>query len=77
LAAQHGQVEIVRLLLDAGEDPNRYNPVGGHSHCTPLHQAAGYGPSELVRNAGRTRRKIGPQGCPVARNASRLGPPPR
>jgi hypothetical protein len=35
--------EIVRLLLDAGEDPNRYNPVGGHSHTTPLHQAAGGG----------------------------------
>ena len=28
------------MLLDAGEDPNRYNPVGGHSHSTPLHQAA-------------------------------------
>ena len=49
LAAQYGQVEVVRWLLDAGEDPNRYNPVGGHSHCTPLHQAAGYGPIELVR----------------------------
>jgi hypothetical protein len=49
LAAQHGQVEVVRFSLDAGEDPNRYNPVGGHSHCTPLHQAAGYGPIELVR----------------------------
>ena len=49
LAAQHGQVEVVRCLLDAGEGPNRYNPVGGHSHCTPLHQAAGYGPEELVR----------------------------
>ncbi len=49
LAAQYGQVEVVRRLLDAGEDPNRYNPLGGHSHCTPLHQAAGYGPIELVR----------------------------
>jgi hypothetical protein len=48
-AVQHGQVEVVRFLLDADEDPNRYNPVGGHSHCTPLHQAAGYGPDELVR----------------------------
>jgi len=43
LAADFGHVEIVRLLLDAGEDPNRYNPVGGHSHTTPLHQAAGEG----------------------------------
>jgi hypothetical protein len=49
LAAQFGHVEIVRLLLDAGEDPNRYNPVGGHSHTTPLHQAAGTGHDELVR----------------------------
>jgi ankyrin repeat protein len=28
LAAQHGHAEIVRLLLDAGEDPNRYNLEG-------------------------------------------------
>ena len=49
LAAQFGHVEIVRLLLDAGEDPNRYNPVGGHSHCTPLHQAAWAGHDEVVR----------------------------
>jgi hypothetical protein len=48
LAAQFGHVEIVRLLLDAGEDPDRYNPVGGHSHTTPLHQAAGAGYDELV-----------------------------
>lgn len=49
LASQYGQVEVVRLLLDAGEDPNRYNPVGGHSHTTPLHQAAGAGHNELTR----------------------------
>jgi ankyrin repeat protein len=49
LASQFGHVEIVRLLLDAGEDPNRYNPVGGHSHATPLHQAAGAGNAQLVR----------------------------
>jgi Ankyrin repeats (3 copies) len=49
MAAQFGHVEIVRLLLDAGENPNRYNPVGGHSHTTPLHQAAGAGHNELVR----------------------------
>ena len=49
MAAQFGQVEIARLLLDADEDPNRYNPVGGHSHTTPLHQAAGAGYIELVR----------------------------
>ncbi len=39
LAAQHGHTDIVRLLLDAGEDPNRNNPDGHHSHATPLHQA--------------------------------------
>jgi hypothetical protein len=49
LASQFGRVEIARLLLDAGEDPNRYNPVGGHSHSTPLHQAAAAGYVELVR----------------------------
>jgi len=49
VAAQYCRVEIVRILLDAGEDPNRYHPVGGHSHCTPLHQAAGYGTLELAR----------------------------
>ncbi len=49
LAAQFGRVAIVRMLLDAGEDPNRYNPVGGHSHTTPLHQASGFGHGEVVR----------------------------
>ena len=44
-----GEVEIVRSLLDAGEDPNRYNPVGCHSHSTPLHQAAAAGHLEVVR----------------------------
>jgi Ankyrin repeats (3 copies) len=49
VAAQYCRVDIVRILLNAGEDPNRYNPVGGHSHCTPLHQAAAYGTLELVQ----------------------------
>lgn len=49
LASQFGHAEIVRLLLDAGEDPNRYNPVGNHSHSTPLHQAAAGGHGEVVR----------------------------
>ena len=39
LAAQLGRTEVVRLLLDAGVDPSRYNPDGFHSHATPLHQA--------------------------------------
>lgn len=49
LAAQHGHVEIVRLLLDAGEDPSRYNPAGHHGHSTPMHQAALAGHAAVVR----------------------------
>jgi ankyrin repeat protein len=49
LAAQMGHVEIVRLLLDAGEDPNRLNPKGAHGHSTPLHQAVLAGRSDVVR----------------------------
>ena len=49
VAADLGQFEIVKLLLEAGVDPNRYNPVGGHSHTTPLHQAAGRGYENIVR----------------------------
>jgi hypothetical protein len=49
LASDFGHIEVVRLLLDASEDPNRYNPIGGHSHRTPLHQAAGAGHEEVVR----------------------------
>ncbi len=49
LAAQHGHAEVVRLLLDAGEDPNRYNPEGNHPHSTPLHQAVVGGHEPVVR----------------------------
>jgi hypothetical protein len=49
LVSQFGRIEIVRLLLEAGEDPNRYNPIGGHSHSTPLHQAAASGDEAMVR----------------------------
>jgi ankyrin repeat protein len=49
LGSQFGHVEIVRMLLDAGEDPNRYNPVGGHAHSTPLHQAAAAGDMAMLR----------------------------
>jgi ankyrin repeat protein len=49
LAAQHGHAEVVRLLLEVGEDPNRFNPEGFHSHATPLHHAALYGHIDVVR----------------------------
>ena len=49
LAAQYGYVYVVESLLNAGEDPNRFNPLGGHSHSTPLHQAAGNGHLDVVK----------------------------
>lgn len=49
LAAQLGRVEVVRMLLDAGEDPNRFNPPGMHAHATPLHHAALEGHEAVVR----------------------------
>ncbi len=49
LASQYGHADIVRMLLDAGEDPSRYNPVGLHAHSTPLHQAALHGHDPVVR----------------------------
>ncbi len=49
LAAQHGHAEIVRLLLESGEDPNRYNLEGNHAHSTPLHQAVLTGDEAVVR----------------------------
>jgi peptide-methionine (S)-S-oxide reductase len=48
-AAQHGRLEVVRLLLKTGEDPNRYNPPNCHAHSTPLHQAVLAGHFEVVR----------------------------
>ena len=49
MASQIGWIDVMRVLLEAGEDPNRYNPLGGHSHTTPLHQAALIGNEALVR----------------------------
>jgi hypothetical protein len=49
LAAQQGHAEIIRLLLDAGEDPSRYNPDSNHPHTTPLHQAVLGGHEAVVR----------------------------
>ena len=49
IASQFGRLDIVRMLLDADENPNRYNPVGGHSQSTPLHQAALAGHLDVVQ----------------------------
>ncbi len=49
LAAQHGRTASVRALLDAGVDANRFIPVRGHSHATPLHQAALSGNTQIVQ----------------------------
>ncbi len=49
MAAQLGHGEVVGLLLDAGEDPDRLNPEGYHSHATPLHHAALAGHLAVVR----------------------------
>jgi Ankyrin repeats (3 copies) len=58
LASQFGHVEIVRALLDAGEDPSRYNPVGFHSHSTPLHQAGLAGHEDVVHLLVERRAKL-------------------
>jgi hypothetical protein len=49
LSAQHGRTDVLRLLLDTGEDPNRFNPAGNHAHSTPLHQAVASDNLETVR----------------------------
>lgn len=43
LAAHNDRVEVCALLLDAGADPNAFNPKGMHDHATPLHGACGSG----------------------------------
>jgi len=49
LSAQHGRHRVVTVLLEAGANPNRYNPPGAHSHCTPLHSAAFAGHLNTVK----------------------------
>lgn len=48
LAAALGHAPVVELLLDAGADPNQFNPPRHHAHSTPLHQAALAGHAEVV-----------------------------
>ena len=49
LAAQLGHTDVVRLLLDEGGDPNRFNPPGTHSHTPPIHQAIAAGHLDVVK----------------------------
>ena len=49
LAAQNGHPDVVGMLLDAGEDPNRFNPPGTHSHTPPIHQAIAAGHLDVVK----------------------------
>ena len=58
LAAQHGHAEVVGLLLDAGEDPDRFNPDGNHAHSTPMHQAALAGHEAVVRLLVERRARL-------------------
>lgn len=60
LAALHGHAGVLRMLLEAGEDPNRFNPAGLDAHSVPLHQAALAGHAEVVRTllAHGARRDI-------------------
>lgn len=49
MAALHNRAEVIPALIDAGADPNRYSPPGGHTHCTPLHSAAWEGHLDAVK----------------------------
>ncbi len=49
LAANAGRNGVVKILLESGADPNRYNPPGAHSHCTPLHSAVASNQYETVK----------------------------
>lgn len=48
LAAQCGHADVLSVLIDAGEDPDRFNPQGTHSHSPPLHQAIAAGHLHIV-----------------------------
>ena len=37
------------MLLDAGDDPNRFNPPGTHAHTPPIHQAVAAGHLDVVK----------------------------
>lgn len=48
LAAVNGQAEVVRVLLEGGLDPNRFNPRGFYEHSLPIHQAIWFGHLDTV-----------------------------
>jgi ankyrin repeat protein len=48
-AAQHGRVEVVRLLLQNGADPNLRDHGSDNPHETPLATAAMHGRLEVCR----------------------------
>ena len=49
LAAMHGHMPILERLAAAGEDLDRLNPKGFHSHAAPLHVAVWKGQVATVR----------------------------
>lgn len=73
LASQQGHADVVRLLLDTGEDPNRYNPKGNHAHSTPLHQAALGGHDAVVRLLVDRGARLDIKGHDLRRDTSGLG----
>ena len=49
IAATNGRAELIDPLINAGADPNQFNPEGTHAHSTPLHQAVNAGSLETVK----------------------------
>jgi hypothetical protein len=49
LAAVNGQTPVIQALLQAGLDPNQWNPSGYYDHSTPLHQAVWFDHFSTVR----------------------------
>ncbi|MGI9410747.1 MAG: ankyrin repeat domain-containing protein, partial [Hyphomicrobiaceae bacterium] len=49
IAATNGRAELIDPLINAGANPNQFNPEGTHAHSTPLHQAVDAGSLETVK----------------------------
>ena len=49
LAAVTGSADAVKVLVQQGADPTRFNPANLHAHSTPLHQAIDSGSLVTVR----------------------------